>query len=197
MPTGYTAGVQDGTIVEFKDFALQCARAFGACVMQRDEPMNVPPKLEEYSDYYPKRIKSLREEIAVLENMTDEEKELAAVKYNKDSEKSYRDAVAKNIETRNRYIAMRDKVILWTPPTTEHAGLKKFMLEQIDESIKFDNYVPSMPIVQTAEEYHDSCLEVAYKSMTWQREEMKKDKERIDGRNKWITDLHDSLKGAK
>jgi hypothetical protein len=39
MPTGYTAGVADGTITEFREYALLCARAFGACIMLRDEPV--------------------------------------------------------------------------------------------------------------------------------------------------------------
>jgi hypothetical protein len=48
MPTGYTAPVQSGEIVELEDFILLCARAFGACVMQRDEPMKSLPKIEEW-----------------------------------------------------------------------------------------------------------------------------------------------------
>lgn len=37
MPTGYTASVQEGKVTEFRDFAMECARAFGALVMMRDE----------------------------------------------------------------------------------------------------------------------------------------------------------------
>ena len=40
MPTGYTSGVATGEIKDFKTYALQCARAFGACIMLRDEPMS-------------------------------------------------------------------------------------------------------------------------------------------------------------
>lgn len=36
MPTGYTADIKDG--IDFKTYAMNCARAFGACVMLRDEP---------------------------------------------------------------------------------------------------------------------------------------------------------------
>ena len=41
MPTGYTA-----TLVEhgqtFPEFAMQCAKAFGACITLRDEPFDAP-----------------------------------------------------------------------------------------------------------------------------------------------------------
>jgi hypothetical protein len=48
MPTGYTAAVADGTITEFPDFAMQCARAFGTLVLMRDEPQDaaIPEKFE-------------------------------------------------------------------------------------------------------------------------------------------------------
>ncbi len=41
MPTGYTAAVQNGTVTRFADFAMNCARAFGALVELRDE-MDAP-----------------------------------------------------------------------------------------------------------------------------------------------------------
>lgn len=42
MPTGYTADIKDG--ITFRDFALRCARAFGATIMQRDEDISIPPR---------------------------------------------------------------------------------------------------------------------------------------------------------
>ena len=32
MPTGYTAALYEGKNQTFKEFATQCARAFGACI---------------------------------------------------------------------------------------------------------------------------------------------------------------------
>jgi len=46
MPTGYTCQVQDGMITEFKEFALLCARNFGACITLRDEPLS--PDIPEF-----------------------------------------------------------------------------------------------------------------------------------------------------
>ena len=52
MPTGYTAGVQDGTVTDFSEFALQCARNFGALVTMRDDPWSTPiPERFEASEY--------------------------------------------------------------------------------------------------------------------------------------------------
>lgn len=48
MPTGYTASVADGTTTTLRAFALQCARAFGATVTMRDDPMSaeIPERFE-------------------------------------------------------------------------------------------------------------------------------------------------------
>lgn len=52
MPTGYTAGVKDGTVTDFKAFVMQCARAFGALIDMRDDPSDVPiPKSFAPSSY--------------------------------------------------------------------------------------------------------------------------------------------------
>jgi hypothetical protein len=42
MPTGYTDCVRSGEVTEFADFAMKCARAFGACIEMRDEPSGTP-----------------------------------------------------------------------------------------------------------------------------------------------------------
>ena len=39
MPTGYTAGIADGTITNFEQYALRCIRAFGATMHLRDESL--------------------------------------------------------------------------------------------------------------------------------------------------------------
>lgn len=51
MPTGYTADVADGKITDFVEYALQCARAFGACIMLRDEPISSEIPEFQPSDY--------------------------------------------------------------------------------------------------------------------------------------------------
>jgi len=48
MPTGYTTGVQDGTVTEFKDFALLCARMMGEIIIKYDLDIN--------NDFRPKGV---------------------------------------------------------------------------------------------------------------------------------------------
>ena len=65
MPTGYTADVMDGKVTDFKLFAMQCARAFGALVIMRDEPLNaeIPDEFSP-SNYHFQELEQARERLA-------------------------------------------------------------------------------------------------------------------------------------
>jgi hypothetical protein len=71
MPTGYTADVQNGTVTELRDFALSCARAFGACIMMRDDPPGTPiPDQFEPSSYYRIECEKAQAELSRLLTLT-------------------------------------------------------------------------------------------------------------------------------
>ena len=55
MPTGYTAGILDGTVKDFNEFAKKCSRAF--MIHLRDEPFDSEYKKREPSDYHSKNLK--------------------------------------------------------------------------------------------------------------------------------------------
>ena len=54
MPTGYTSKIGDDQ--SFKDFALRCARNFGANILMRDDPMDAEIKKYEVEPYYMNRL---------------------------------------------------------------------------------------------------------------------------------------------
>lgn len=92
MPTGYTADIKDG--IDFKTYAMNCARAFGACVMLRDEPgggERIPDAFEPsdlFVRYHLKAVEKARVELAALDAMTPAECERAAAKAWDDAETS-------------------------------------------------------------------------------------------------------------
>ena len=72
MPTGYTAAIKDG--ISFNEYALSCARAFGALIMMRDEPADAPiPDEFKPSDYHFKKIEEAKAELARLRAMSPDE----------------------------------------------------------------------------------------------------------------------------
>lgn len=138
MPTGYTADIKDG--IDFKTYAMNCARAFGACVTLRDEPGGGDriPEAFEPSDYHLKAVEKARGELAALEAMTPAECERAAAKAWYDAETNRLMRLEDKRKQREAYEGMLAKVKAWAPPTSDHADLHEFMRKQIEQSIDVD-----------------------------------------------------------
>lgn len=98
MPTIYTSDIRDG--ISFKTFALNCARAFGACVEIRDEPGGGEkiPEAFKASDYHLKKAIEDCNKLLVLNNMTPAEAEREALAAWQQAEK-YRLAKLEEIKT--------------------------------------------------------------------------------------------------
>lgn len=71
MPTGYTHEVQSGEVTDFPTFTMQCARAFGALIMMRDDPSDAQiPEQFEPSDYNRRARERAVAELQRLQNLT-------------------------------------------------------------------------------------------------------------------------------
>lgn len=194
MPTGYTAEVADGKVTDFRTFALRCARQFGATIMQRDDPMDEPPKLREPSEYYERSLAESKARLAWLDTLDVEQANDEAAKEYGEAIKQNREYAAKKILTRSRYETMLTEARAWEPPSPEHQELKRFMVQQLTESIDFDckDYGTkperlSGP-VWLAREKQKTRESVARYTKMWGEE-----LERVENSNRWITALYDSL----
>jgi hypothetical protein len=137
MPTGYTSAVKDGKAT-FGQYVWHCARAFGALVMVRDEPHDAPIPEFEPSSHYQERAAKARAEIATLETMSDSALEVHVGELRMTT----RLENVKRTEThkleRHRYEAMLAEARAWTAPSSDHVGLRDFMISQLTISISFD-----------------------------------------------------------
>ncbi len=199
MPTGYTAAVQDGA--DFQQFVWICARQFGAFILERDTPLGKTPKMHfEVENYYFEAVEKADKELAEFIALTAEGlKQLYNIEMDAVSEQ--RKTEAENREkTKLAYELVLDKAIKWEAPSSEHRGLKDFMIQQLTESIKFDcsdmgEYYKVVPYEEWSSEKK--------KSLKWKenytKEDLEKQKTIVAGRNKWIADLIASVpyKGKK
>jgi len=198
MPTGYTASVQDGTITEFKSFAWTCARAFGALINMRDDPMDAAIDLEQKpSTFYAEKMVEAEKLVAELVGLSSAECEARAHGEAAAQLEQHAVEVERARVKRNRYQSMLDKVNSWVPPTADHINLKKFMVEQLEQSIAFDCkvYTPSSPCPRTWEAWRSARLVEANKAIQHYAEENRKELERTASRNAWLRALNESLKG--
>lgn len=202
MPTGYTTDIKKG--ISFKDFALGCAKAFGACVTLRDQPNKVIPDEFKPSIYYEGRIKEIKKEIKLLEIIDIKTAGIKAKEeYNREI-KRYKKYIDEANELRKRYDAMLRDVEGWKPPTNDHIELKNFMKEQIQTSINhdcnIDYYIEILEDILESirlldgQKWINEKKEKAVKDLEYCNKEDTKEKERVQERNDWIRELRMSLR---
>jgi len=136
MPTGYTAGIINGTTKDFNEYAKHCERAFS--IHLRDEPFDSEYKPRTPSDYHTKAITKSKEtlkEIEVLEDITIIERERLRLL---DSLKYHKEGIEKDKKSKSKLDEFLLKAKAFKAPTKTHTGIAEFMVTQIEETIKFD-----------------------------------------------------------
>lgn len=197
MPTGYTNIVAKNDDCTFAQFAMRCAREFEALMSMRDKPLDAPiPESFEPDDFYQKQYEAAKAEYeAFIANPpTEEELSKEYDEYVATQKEQYAETIAEKREKRERYNRMLTKVLKWQPPTPDHEGLRRFMIQQLQESIEFDctEYDFATPNREGYIFFHKDGAslkaKLERKSRQW-RDEL----ERTRKRNQWLKDLRDSL----
>lgn len=196
MPTGYTAKLcEEGQ--SFPDFVFTCARAFGALILMRDEPLDATiPEVFEPSDLYLKMAAETKAKVERLSAMSAEEQIAEGERLRDEAIAAAEEYLAKARAQDARLQEMREKVIKWAPPTPEHEGLRNFMLAQIEMS--FDGDAFALELLddarrKTPRDYFKQALENERQNITrystYHREEI----DRTAKRNDWLSALRQSL----
>lgn len=196
-PTGYTAELCEHDI-SFERFVWTCARAFGALITMRDDPLDAPiPDRLEPSGYHAKAMLDAQATIDRVTAMTDAE-------CDEQAQADYQAAATKHLEYNMKIEAisgrlreMRAKVRVWQPPTQDHVGLKELMIEQLDNTIRYDGtpgtYYGDQVVLRTGKEWREAQIKEATKSLVYNGRENQAELERTRERNQWIADLRSSL----
>lgn len=194
MPTGYTAAIEESDI-SFHDFVLKCARAFGALVEMREEPLSaeIPDELKP-SDYHLKNIKSGKEELTMIRGMLDSEYEESAKGEYLDEMARVEESLKKRNDLLIRYKKMLASVNAWVPPTPDHCGLKEFMIDQIRISMPLnDEDYYKFPERIDGKQWRAKQIERISRSIAYHEKEYASELARVADRNRWIKDLRESL----
>ncbi len=193
MPTGYTHAVPEG--MTFEQFVWKCARGMGALVTMRDEPMDAPiPERFEPSDYHAKSKAEAEKRLTWLRALTPQGMEAEAEKAHKEAMRHHADSEKRRDETRAAYEVMLGKVQAWTPPTADHAGLKRFMVSQLRESIDFDCTISAPePKRMTGAEWVQAEIAEATRTYNYHVEAHAAEVRRTEERNVWLRQLRQSV----
>lgn len=195
MPTGYTAKIREG--VTFKEFALTCARAFGACITMKEESLETPiPDEFLPTDYYTNKIMDLTNKLKEYTEMDDIAWSEAARLYYKRKELQRNKHLQEMKDLECKYQNMLYSVNSWQAPSEDHKKLKQFMIKQLEDSITWD--CDSTYYTEQTEQLSDA--EFKYKTLTEVHEAIEynikmhnEEVERIKSRNEWVRLLRESL----
>jgi len=199
MPTGYTHNVQTGKVTDLNDFAMNCARAFGALITMRDEASDapIPERLEPNTEYHDKALAAARSAMDEVPGLSASDCDQRAAEEFEQALTQHTERQAERYKEEVRYKDMIEKVEQWQVPEAL-AGLRNFMLEQLQGSVKFDcNYKPERPIRLTGEDWRKEQLRKASRDLAYHTEERDKEIERTRGRNEWLADLRRALGSLK
>jgi len=205
MPTGYTEAIGEGDGLTFSQFAQRCARAFGATVMLRDDPLTneLPDRLPDSMDYYDKQIHATEMRISRLAKAKPNQIRAAMLRSVQGQAQRSQKSIDKARKLQKRYAVMLAKVGAWTPPSQDHEEFRRFMVQQLTDSADHDcdtryyekrqGEVMQTLLTQTPEQWRDEQLAELRRSLAYYRKERAKEKERSTDRNGWVQKLKESL----
>lgn len=199
MATSYTADLNDGKQVTFEEFAMKCARAFGALVEMRDDPLDAPiPDEFRPSNYHLEAIKAAEKRLSEVEKWSDARAEREAKKAYREELHSAKQYAEKNVKSGRAYTGMLKQVGKWVPPTKDHEGLKGFMVEQLTESLEFDClHTPTVPQQISGKQYRAQLIKNARRDIAYHTKESKSEVRCSRERSEWVRSLRQSLNGHK
>ena len=194
MATGYTMAIADG--IEFNEFVMQCARAFGALVMMRDDPMDakIPTEFEP-SSYHKNAIEKAEQKLNTAKNMGHETARVFSEIEYSEAVLNKKNRLEDKKKLKLKYDEMLNNVLNWTPPTSDHEELKNFMIQQIETSIDHDcdmSY-PTDPILLSAEEWLRNYVDKCVKDLGYHVKEWHSEVNRCKERSEWVRLLRDSI----
>lgn len=202
MYNGYVHTIIDKN-QSFEEAIWTFARAFGALILMRDDPMDAPvPERFEPADYYPKKVMESQKEIDGFLALTADEKESIRQKEIADYQAKADEALIEDQKEFDRLNALLTEAYSWNPqPERDYSGIKSMVVETLEKAIKDnnpsdDNYykeqirkLQNLTPVEFALERELTLRRAVTSATTNLREEQ----ERVDGRNAWIKGLRESL----
>jgi len=174
-----------------------CARAFGATIEMRDEPLSAPiPEEFKATTYHAKNLEESKVRLVELAAMPPEEAAARALE-------SYNAECARRAEyererkaKEQRYVRMLAKAHVYVAPTPDHEGLRSFMIDQLQRSIDFDCNFKHPPLAQVdGQAWLNEQIESAAKDVKYHAEAVQKELELSAQRTAWVKALRESLKG--
>ena len=205
MPTGYTADVLDGKITTLAEFAKTCIKNFAACSHMREDGPGAEYRPRVADSYYKEQLDAAFQTMTYLNDPAEWTAMASRCKQGildkiEQYEASITKAKANRISTERMLVLVND----FDPPTSEYQGLKRFMIEQLETTLRFDCstrfYEESLAELNTKLRDFNSVTamqqlrEQTSKDILRYNEEYIKERDHCETSNKWVEVLLEALK---
>ena len=163
----------------------------------RDEPSDAPiPERFEPSDYHVNALSKAKEALARLASLSADEVSAECLAEYHAEHARHSERAADCADQLGKYQAMLAQVNSWEPPTSDHKGFKKFMVEQLTTSIDFDCNMSydKPPALSTANEWHAQAIAKAQRDIEYHSKALAEEIDRTSQRNHWLKALRNSLR---
>ena len=195
--TGYVHHMIDNNQT-FAQFALTCARNFGALILMRDESMDAPiPERFEPPDFHRKQASDAEGELETFSAMSAGERREWAVRNIREQLEYWRKYEKEAQDRAGKIRDMLAEVRAWQSPSDDHDGLKRFMAEQLESSLPGDYYAEEIAKWMTLDPtaHAEAHLKRLREQIAYHHKEYVEEVSRTEQRNRWLAQLRRSLKG--
>ena len=196
MPTGYTSNVATGKVTDFREYALQCARAFGACIELRDEPISSDIPEFTPSDHNAKALREAERGLAAFASMKHEDRRALYAAETEQRIARANERINENREQLKRYEAMLAKAKAFKAPTEDHKKFAAFIVSQLEESIRFDcmgDYYEKEKRPVPFEQWQSQKRAEFLRDIEYHEKANREEMERTAKRNEWVLALKRAL----
>ena len=206
MPTGYTSHIYDGTEESVKTYLNRVARGIGYYIHQYQDDPDAAPEASKVSDCRWEEVGRDYAALVGLRNMSPGDKQAGYDESKARYEKNYEEMEARYDELRTRYDQfIQDVTDIDFPVDDPEAGeffksLRKLALDQLAQAKDADTapygFRPFKEIYPTVEDWYQSRVEVASRSLSRSAERLHDELEKVAKQNvvhKHFTEFLSSL----
>lgn len=201
MSTYCTEEIYNGKeFPSFDQFALKCIRGYGIFTHLNEDEKEGLLTRPVVSDYYENLIKKTENEFALFLKSTKEQRQkMFEIEIKKELE-YFTEQINKERELKEKYITLKEETKAYKPPSKEYTQFKNYMLDQLDQSIKYDCgnelwYQERIKNVEniTFEVWEEEKMEIYNARISNYKDLFKKEKETVTKINQQIDQLYQSL----
>lgn len=194
--TGYVQHMIDNNQT-FNEFAQTCAKAFGALISLRDEPLSTPIPEEFTCDpYHQNAIQETQKKLDCLLEMSKTQMIQYGKKQIAKKIEVYKKILQEYKEINEKVNAMMEKTLTWTPPSPDHEGLKKYMIEQLKSSTQdvpyYEKEIEKLKEKPPMDVYNNE-IKILERDIDYHQQKYKEEVQRVEKRNNWIKSLKKNL----